>query len=372
MKSANSILAILTLFTLSFSTARDIQSTYEEAKAALLNGDYEFALDKIAVAFKQIDADPNLDPNQAFSKKLLPALEVTALNMLDISKSLEKIYNTASANLAFPDLPPTLESIKIYNQQAQRFSTEVLGKRDELLASHELDAEFRDALRKSTIATKIEELVSVTLLKKLTAKFSSIATVLIDSLKLKDTQYESAQDKLEKLKSTIASKMEIGKVQDELSRLSQERLNYVNALTQMLESESISEVEPLRQALIENQVENVFSNMVKSETRRLRTMTSIDSAGYKELEQELVRMKSYNQIFVQNLIAGDKSALLAQYQTELKSIKIKQNFNVNWWLILIFLVILVLAAIAVHYIKKTGLILTFHRKSDIQPPPNED
>jgi hypothetical protein len=357
MTYVNRVLSIFIIWCVQNAGAQDIQSTYEECKNALLKGEYTYAMDRIADAQKLIESDPNLDPNQVFANKLLPALEVNAINMGEIFKSLNKLYNDYSSKAIFSDLPASMESVQKYNQEAQKFTTELLKKREIIFNSFELEAIYRDVVRKSETSRKIEELASVLVVQLLSQKYNGVVTNVVDSLKIIDKQYGIAQAKLETLsKASAASKADIRKIQSELSRLSQERLNYVNALTQMLVSESSTDITPLRQALIENQVESVFTNMIKTETKRLVTITAVDSTGYRELVKEFERMQSYNQIFMQNRITEDKSPLLLQYQKALRAIQIKEPSKVNWQLLF---VLLVAAGVAM------GLYL-FKKKADKQ------
>lgn len=339
MRTVNRVWFIIIFGCVQYIIAQDIQSIYEECKNALLKGEYAYALDRIADAHKLIESDPNLDPNQVFSNRLLPALEVNAINMGEIFKSLNKLYNDYSSKSVLSELPPGMEAVQKYNQEAQKFATELLNKREIIFNSFELDAIYRDVVRNAETAKKIEQMASVMVVQMLSQKYQGVVTDLVDSLKFINEQFNLAQAKLEKLSTTsTTNRGEIRKMQSELSHLSQERLNYVNALTQMLMSESNTDIIPLRQALIENQVESVFTNMIKTETKRLVTISFIDSTGYKELMKEFERMQSYNQIFMQNKIAEDKSPLLLQYQKTLRAIKIHEPSKINWQLIYVLLV----------------------------------
>ena len=330
MKDNFILVFIITLCLASFSMAQDLQSTYEEAKNALLEGDYRTSLIKIADVKNQIQADPKIDPNQTFANKLLPPLEANANRVADIAAQLEALYNTSTAGLMFPDLFPSQEAVDQYNQHAQMFSTDLYSKRDALLNDLELAPEFREALRKIPVVQNIEVLATKTVMQRLSEKVNQVAEVFVDSLKAVDGRYKQAQEKIAVLmQNASANKAEMQRLKKEMEKLSEDRMHYMSAISQMLEGEATSEIMPLRQTLSETQVQDSFSQIIQAEIARLEGITSVDSLGYKELLKSYERIKNYNQIFLQNNISADQSLLLAQYEAALKSVKVVEPSKIK-------------------------------------------
>lgn len=326
MKSVLSKLLILTALLLAQTLmAQDIQDLYDDAKQALLNGNFEIALNKISEAKTQIMIDPNLDPNGAFMNKLLPKVENAANNMAGASKALEELYAAIQASLTFPDLAPSKEAVDQYTQLAKKASSDLMAKRDSILAAYELDPEFREALRNTPGFTQIEQLASVGVMEKLSEKFVKIAVVLTDSLKSIDTRYKTVEAKLEKMKkAATAGKVEHDKLQKQLAELSQERLNYMSTISEMLVGEASAENPQMRMTLMESNVENVFSGVIMSEIKRVKEITEIDSVGYKQLMKNYQRMKNYNAIFAKNNISQDQTVLLAKYEAAIKAVNVEE------------------------------------------------
>jgi len=328
--------------------AQDIEELYEQAKSALLLGDYRKASTMIADAQQRILLDPNLDPNAAYAKKLLPRLEKTADNMAEIAKALDALYQNIQPSIVFPDLPPSREAVDQYTSQAKSASQQLLTRRDSILASYELDPEFRESIRKIEVYTQVEHLASVGIIQQLSGKFTQIASVLADSLKSVDKRYRDLTAQLEKMKkSATAGKTEREKLQKQLAQLSQERLNYMNTISEMLIGEPKPENEQMRTALIDNNIENVFSGVIRNEIKRVQEITEIDSSGYKELVKQYDRVKNYNRIFSKNNISADQANLLIQYEAAIKGVKVivPEKFNIWLWVVLplavIFLIVII-------------------------------
>jgi len=354
MKKAVRYFVSLLFLMVSSAMAQDVQQTYEAAKIALLDGNYKTALEKIDEAKGQIQADPNLDPNLTFSRKLLPALETNARKIAEIAQALEYLYNSSMSELVFMDLPATPESVEQYNKQAQMFSAGIIRQRDSLLNDPDIPAEYREALAKIPVVQDLESQATTVVMQKLSDQVMQLTSVIIDSLVAVDARFKQAEDKIEKiLKSETANKAEMDKMTKELAQLSQERLNYLNAISQMLEGEVAPEILPIRKSLAENQVQDAFAHVIESEINRLHEITSIDSVGYKELLRSYDRIKNYNQIFSQNKIGGDQSNLLAQYEQALKTVKVEEPKKLMWtWGIVAGTLVFIAGIIIIFYIIK--------------------
>lgn len=309
----------------SVALAQDVQEIYEAAKAALLKGDYQVALVKISDARAQIAMDPRLDPNGVFQNRLLPNLENAANSMASIVTALEELYNTTEIELVFPDLPPNVEAVHQYTQQARATSEQLIARRDSILSSAELAPEYRDALRYTLAFKQIERLASVEIVEKLSEKFTDIALVLTDSITAINAQYKTLAANLEKLKKTsAASQAERKKLEEKLAALSQERANYMNAISEMLIGDGSPEKEQMRMVLLDQNLSDVFGTAIATEIKRVNALGTIDSSAYKDITQNYERMKKYNEIFMKNNVAGDQSALLAQYEAAIKNVKVIQ------------------------------------------------
>ena len=368
MKNAVSkLLIMVALLWPTFVLAQDVQELYDAAKQALLNGDYQIALDKVADAKAQIMMDPNLDPNGVFKNKLLPKVENTANAMSSIASALEELYNATQTELIFPEVSPPVEAVNQYTQQAKQASEQLFAKRDSILSSYEIDPEFNIALRNTSAFKQIEQLASVGILQTLSEKFTEIALMLTDSIKAINSQYQTVTANLEKLKkATTTSKAERKKLEEQLAALSQERTNYMNAISEILMGEAMTENEQTRMILLDQNLDNVFSNAVISEIKRVEAIGEVDSVGYKELLKNYERIKKYNQIFAKNNVTADQSALLARYEAALKNVKVVQPEKRNY---LLYFGIVIAGVILIVIIYK--IAASFKKTKPIDMPPDQ-
>lgn len=350
MKSVNKWLLALLLLWAPLVCSQDIETYYEQAKDALKAADHQTALERVAAAKEAISQDPRLDPNGVFIKKLLPVVEENGQNMAAIMLALEELYQSAQEGLAFADLSPTVESVEKYFQQAKEASEDLTRKRDEVLASRELAPEYRNAVYNAPVLAQIEALASTGIMQKLTEKFTGMVGILTDSLGAVDNRYKMAEVRLQKMmKSAAANKSEIDKVKKEIARLSEERLTYINTISEMLAGEASAEMEPIRVALTDNQVDDVFRGVIQSEMNRVQAATNVDSTAFKEMLKNYERIKNYNSIFAKNKIAPDQSAMLASYEAALKAVKIEQPKKINWTMIYVLGAIVILILFLVLY-----------------------
>jgi hypothetical protein len=336
MKNAvNKLLILVALLWASLVLAQDVQELYDAAKGALLNGDYSTALVKISDAKAQIAMDPNLDPNGAFADKLLPRLENAANALASVTNALEALYNSTQTELMFPDLAPSVEAVNQYTQQAKSASEQLLAKRDSILSSYELEPEFNNALRNTPAFKQIEQLASAGIVDKLSEKFNKIAFVLTDSIKSINSRYQTLASNLEKMKkSAAASQAERKKLEGQLAALSQERTNYMNAISEILAGEAVTENEQTRMILLDQNLDTVFGNAIETEIKRVQAISEADSAGYRELLKNYERIKQYNQVFAKNNVTGDQSARIARYEAAIKNVKVVQPGGRNYLLYL--------------------------------------
>jgi len=334
MKNAvNKLLVLAALLWSQFVLAQDVQELYDAAKQALLNSDYITALTKISDAKAQIVMDPNLDPNGVFKNKLLPKIENVANAMTSIASALEQLYNTTETELVFPDVSPSTEVVNQYSQQAKTASEQLLPKRDSILSSYELDPEFREALRNNPAFKQIEQFASAGIVEKLSQKFTGFVLLLTDSINAINSRYQTVAANLEKMKkAATANKAERKKLEGQLAALSQERLNYMNAISEILMGEAIAKNDQIQMILMDKNLDNVFSNAITSEIQRVEAIGEVDSVGYKELLNNYDRMKKYNDIFARNNVTGDQSVLLARYEAVIKNVKVIQPAGRNYLL----------------------------------------
>lgn len=365
MKNAGSKLLILIVILWAQSIlAQDVQEIYDSAKGALLKGDYITALTKISDAKAQIVMDPNLDPNGVFKSRLLPKIENAANAMAKIAGALEQLYSATQTEIIFPDASPSAESVNQYTRQAKTTSEQLLAKRDSILSSIELDPEFREALRNSPAFRQIEQLASVGIVEKLSAKFTEIVFVLTDSIDAINSRYESVAANLEKMKKTAtANKKERKKLEDQLAALSQERDNYMNAISEILVGEASAKNDQVQMILMDNDLDNVFGSAITSEIQRVETISEVDSAGYRELLNNYERMKKYNEIFAKNNVTGDQSDLLARYEAAIKNVKVIQPAQPNY---LLYFGIAVVGLILIFVIYK---IVASMKKTKVKDKP---
>ncbi|HNW58419.1 MAG TPA: hypothetical protein PKI62_01930 [bacterium] len=336
MKSANRWVMLFLVLLAPLVQAQDIQDLYEQAKEALKSADYQTCLDKVAAAKAEISQDSRLDPNGVFMKRLLPEVELNGQNMAAILLALDELYDTSQSGVTFPDLGLSQEAVNNYYSQARDASDELQRKRDEILASRELAPEYRAALLKAPVLTRIEKLASTGIMEKLAGKFSQMVGTLTDSLAAVDNRFRMAEARLAKVqKSAVASKQEIEKIKSDMAKLNAERLSYINTISEMLAGEASPEMEPIRVALSENQVDDVFRGVIESEIRRVKGIAITDSAGYKELLKDYDRIRNYNRIFAKNNVAPDQTALLASYEAAIKAVPIEVPKRTNWTMIYI-------------------------------------
>jgi hypothetical protein len=323
MKTINKLVWLLLLGCTALF-AQDVQTLYDQAKEALSAGKYELALSMISEAQADIQKDAQLDPNQAFSKRLLPQLEKNARHMAELAQALQELYKNSESAVSFSDLPPGPEAVREYNAQAKQASNDLAAKRDDIVSRYELAAEYRDALYKLPEYRRIEQLASVGIMDKVSVKYERMATMLIDSLSAVDHRLRALEDKLAKMmKSAKANKAQVEKMSQEVAQLSQERLNYISSITEMLAGEPSAEQQKLPIVLDGNQVEAAFKNAIRTEMGRLREIAApVDSATYKDLQRNYDKIASYNRIFTRNKITADQAALLSQYKMALQAVKI--------------------------------------------------
>lgn len=334
MKNAASKLVILiVLLWAQLAVAQDVQEIYDSAKGALLKGDYITALTKISDANAQIVMDPRLDPNGAFKNRLLPKLENTANAMASVASALQQIYSATQTEITFPDAFPSAEAIAQYTQLAKNTSEQLLAKRDSILSSVEIEPEFREALRNTSAFKQIEQYTSIGMVEMLSEKFADIVLVLSDSISSINLRYEMAVMNLEKMKKTAAaSKTERKKLEDQIATLSQERSNYLNAISEILVGETSAKNDQVQMILMDKNLDNVFGSAITSEIQRVETISEVDSAGYRELLNNFERMKKYNEIFAKNNVTGDQSDLLARYEAAINNVKVIQPAERNYLL----------------------------------------
>jgi hypothetical protein len=372
MKHApNKLILLVALLMAQLLFAQDIQDLYDEAKQALLNGDYQIALNKVSEAKTQIMIDPNLDPNNTFMNKLLPKVERAATSMQNIVQALNALYSEMQTSISFPDLPPTRDAVDQYAQQAKKASADLLSKRDSIFAANELDAEYRDALRNTVGYKNIEQLATVGIVEKLSEKFVKIASVLSDSLNNIDQRYKTVEAKLEKMKKEAkAGKAEHEKLQKQLAQLSEDRMNYMSTISEMLIGEATAENPQMRMTLMENNVENVYSGVILSEIKRVQAIVETDSAGYKQMMKNFQRIKDYNRIFMNNKVAKDQTPLLAKYEQAIKNVKITEPGKYNFLLYGAIALVVVILLFAVYKMGAAGKKTAVPEPPKSQAPPN--
>ena len=364
---ASKLLILVALLWTQLVLAQDVQELYDAAKQSLLNGDYVTALTKISDAKAQIVMDPRLDPNGVFKNKLLPKIENAANAMANISSALEQLYDTTATELVFPDVSPSTEIVNQFTQEAKTASEQLLAKRDSILASYELDPEFREALRSTPAFRQIEQFVSAGIVEKLSQKFSGFVLVLTDSINAINSRYQTVAANLEKIKkSATASKAERKKLEEQLATLSQERTNYMNAISEILMGETAAKNDQIQMILMDKNLDNVFSSAINSEIQRVQTIGEVDSVEYRELLDNYDRMKKYNEIFAKNNVAGDQSALLARYESVIKNVKVIQPARHNY---LLYFAIAVAGLILIFVIYK--IVASLKKKQPMENPSDQ-
>ena len=334
MKTVIKILCISLIFFNLSLFGQDLQDVYSNAKSALLEGNIEKALLQISIAHSMIDEDPNIDPNGNFKNKLLPKLEETANKMDAAIKALEELNLSSQQQMSVDTLSSTMESVTNYADLAKNVSNSTIARRDSILALYDLDAQYAEALRKSTVYQQMDQFVSQGIMDTLSQKFTVIAGDFTANLNRLNDNFKKVSDELNKMKkSASANRTEIKKLEKELEMVSQERMDYMNAISEMLKGEGASENAELNAQFLDNNVEGIFTEMIQTEIQRIKGLTEVDSATYKELIQNYELIKEYNAIFIKNNISADQSELLAQYEHAIKNLTVVAEETYNPYLI---------------------------------------
>jgi len=358
-------LVLVALLWAPLALAQDVQELYDAARQSLLNGNYQSALNHIAEAKEQIALDSNLDPNGVFKNKLLPKIENTANAMVSIADALEALFSSTQSELVFPDLAPSVEAVSQYTLQAKNASEQLLAKRDSILSSYELEPEFNNALRNITAFKQIEQLASVGIVEQLSEKFNVIARMLTDSIQAINYRYETMAANLEKMKKTAAvNRAERKKLEEQLTSLSQERTNYMNAISEILAGETMTDNERTRMILLDQNLDTAFGNAIETEIKRVEALGEVDSVSYKELLKNYERVKKYNEIFAKNNVTGDQSDRLARYEAAIKNVKVIQPEKPNY---LLFVGIAVAALILIFIIYRIVVSSQKRKRRDQSP-----
>jgi hypothetical protein len=344
----NSVIRFLIIFLFLSAVslfAQDVQEIYNEAKSALTAGDYETALLKISIAQVMIEKDPNLDPNGNFTNRLLPTVEKDAKNMESVVKALEELNSQTRESLVMPDTASSGQSVEEYTLLAKNARKSLLAKRDSILALYDLDPQYSAVLSTLPAYQKIETAASEGVVDQLSQKFSTLSAGLTDSLNNLNARFELVVSNLEKMKkSATANRAEREKLEKVLARISEERMNYLNSLSEMLMGEASAENPELQGEFIEKNVDNIFSGVIQSEIKRIQSITEADSATYKDLMKNYERIKNFNKIFLKNNITSDQSALLAEYEQAIKSLKVEQpaGFDMTQIIVIVLAVVIVI------------------------------
>ncbi|MEJ2545198.1 MAG: hypothetical protein P8Y99_14110 [Calditrichaceae bacterium] len=323
MKIAIKILFMSLLFISLPLFAQELQDVYSDAKSALLEGDVEGALLQISVAHAMIEEDPNVDPNGNFKNKLLPKLEDTANKMNDAIKALEALNLSSQEQMVIDSLDSNMESVSQYADLARDVSNTTIAKRDSILALYDLDVQYAEALRKTPVYQQVDQFVTQGIVDTLSGKFTVIAGKYTENLNRLNENFKKVSDELNKMKrSASANRSEIKKLEKELEEVSKERLNYMNAISEMLKGENASENPELNAQFLENNVEGIFTEMIQSEIERIKGLAEVDSATYKELMRNYDLIQEYNAIFLKNNISADQSELLARYERAIRNLNV--------------------------------------------------
>ncbi len=370
MKNAIKMLFIgLIFFSLSLF-AQDLQEVYTDAKSALLEGNVEKALLQISVAYAMIDEDPNVDPNGNFKNKLLPKLEETANKMNAATKTLEELNLNSQQQMSMDSLTSSLESVNTYTQLAKNVSNSAIEKRDSIFALYDLDAQYAEALRKSTAYQQMDQFVSQGIMDTLSRKFTVIASDFTENLNQLNANFKKVSDELNKMKkSTSASRAEIKKLEKELEKVSQERMNYMNAISEMLKGESASENAELNAQFLDNNVEGIFTEMLQTEIERIKGLAEVDSATYKDLMKNYDLIKEYNTIFIKHNISADQSDLLAQYERAIKNLNVVEEETYNPYLIGGIIGGIVIIFLLVYLLNRSKETAKTEKPVSSPPPP---
>jgi hypothetical protein len=331
--------------------AVDINELYEQAQNALMEGDYNEALIKVNEARTLIMVDPNLDPNEVYFNKLLPKIEAVAGKMESIDKQLDTLFHVIADNVVFVEIASSPDAVLQYLEQVRRAGSMLIEKRDSIYSLYDFKPEYRDGLRKIPNSKKIELLAGIGIIEQMVEKFEQIVIVLTDSIQSIDARYRTAADELKNMRKLVGvDRSKIKKLENELAQLSEERLNYLNTISEMLMGEPSPEKEKIQTSLVDKNVGAVFSNMIRSEITRIKEIGEVDSSGYKELYAHYQRIKNYNNIFSKNKVTQDQSELLAQYEAAIKNVKVTAVASQKYvtWLYIAIPVILLIFFIIVY------------------------
>jgi hypothetical protein len=259
-----------------------------------------------------------------------------------------------------------MESVNTYTQLAKNVSNSIMERRDSILALYELDAQYSEALRRNTVYQQIDQFVSQGIMDSLSQKFTVIASGLTDNLNRLNENFKKVSAELEKIKkSASANRAERKKLEQELEMISQERMNYLNAISEMLMGGASPESPQLNSQFLDNNVEGIFTEMIQSEIKRIQGLTEVDSATYKDLMKNYNLIKSYNEIFLKNSISADQSELLAQYERTIKNIKVVQSERFNPIIIGSIIAGILLILILVFILSRSKS----NPKSEVKAPP---
>ena len=323
------IFALLVLFSVSLY-AQDAQQIYDEAKSELLQGNYESALLKITIGYALIEEDPNLDPNGNFTKQLFPKLENTANQMSSIVEALDEINRQSHIRFSSVDDSAGMGNINIYAELARDISSTIIAGRDSILSQYELDPEYLVGLQKNPVYKYMDSYVTQGIMDSLSQKYIAIGETLTGRLNLLNDNFKKLSAELSKLKkSASAGRAEKQKLENELEKISQERMNYLNTISEMLVGQASPENPQLQSQFLDNNVEGIFTELIRTEIDRIQGLSEVDSATYRELMFNYERISSYNAIFMKNNISSDQSELVDQYERAIKRISVieTQRFN---------------------------------------------
>ncbi len=178
-------------------------------------------------------------------------------------------------------------------------------------------------------------------------------TTSLNDLNQKFAALTAELDKMKK--SAVAGRAERLKLEKELAEISEQRLNFMNSISEMLVGEATAENQELRSKFLDNNVENIFAEVIRSETQRLSQITEIDSAGYKEMMKNYQRIANYNRIFLRNNISSDQTQLLAQYEAAVARITVTQKTDYSLiYIAVISLAVLIIVVLLFRAGKKRG------------------
>ncbi|MEJ2055858.1 MAG: hypothetical protein P8X42_18240, partial [Calditrichaceae bacterium] len=199
---------------------------------------------------------------------------------------------------------------------------------------YELDSQYREALRKNSVFQQTDQFITQGIMDSLSQKFTVIADEMTDSLNQLNAKFNRISANLDKMKkSASANRADRQKLEEELQKISQERINYMNAISEMLAGETSVENPQLNEQILGDNVEGIFTEMIRSEIKRIEGLTEVDSATYKDLMKNYNLIENYNRIFLKNNISSDQSQLLGEYERAVRNIKVIQEKQYDPFLI---------------------------------------